>query len=284
MQNKLPAILTGLSLIMLPFLCSAQMSRREMNRRDIVYLKNGSIIKGTILEMVPNGNIKIETADHSIFVFRMEEVERTEKQAIRSKRYGTDSLKLAAIKPTGFFLIGKIGFKGSDDEPDFYDISETLIIGKHVNDYLSIGLGVESVGFGFDPNGNSLIPVYPVFADFRFYIPTSYRVSPMFVFDLGRTFMGNKRIDYNSSAYSDGDFVPDKGGLYVSLGAGLRIKCNKRFSFIADMGLGLQKFRGNTYERYYNSNGIYQYMISTAANHTTPFVRGSIGLCISFGK
>ena len=33
--------------------------------REVVYLKNGSIIKGIILEQIPNETIKIETSDGS---------------------------------------------------------------------------------------------------------------------------------------------------------------------------------------------------------------------------
>ena len=40
-----------------------------------VYLKNGSIIKGTIVEMDPLNVIKIQTSDGSLFVFQMAEVD-----------------------------------------------------------------------------------------------------------------------------------------------------------------------------------------------------------------
>lgn len=43
---------------------------------NIIYLKNGSIIKGSVIESVPNQNIKIRTADGSIFVYQMSEVDR----------------------------------------------------------------------------------------------------------------------------------------------------------------------------------------------------------------
>ena len=41
---------------------------------DVVYLKNGSVIRGTLLEAAPEGNIRIETADGSLFVYRTDEV------------------------------------------------------------------------------------------------------------------------------------------------------------------------------------------------------------------
>ena len=47
---------------------------------DVVYLKNGSIVRGQILELTPDAVVKIEMADGSVFVFRMEEVERITKE------------------------------------------------------------------------------------------------------------------------------------------------------------------------------------------------------------
>ena len=43
---------------------------------NIVHLKNGSVIKGLIVEIILNEKIKIETPDGSVFVYEMSEVER----------------------------------------------------------------------------------------------------------------------------------------------------------------------------------------------------------------
>jgi len=47
---------------------------------DVVYLKSGSIVKGTIIEQTPNVSIKIQTQDGSIFVYKMTEVEKMTKE------------------------------------------------------------------------------------------------------------------------------------------------------------------------------------------------------------
>jgi hypothetical protein len=51
-----------------------------MNYRDVVYLKNGSIIKGIIIEQVPNVSLKIKTNDGNVLVYEMVQVEKIEKQ------------------------------------------------------------------------------------------------------------------------------------------------------------------------------------------------------------
>ncbi len=48
---------------------------------DIVELKNGSVIRGTIVEQVVGETIKIKTYDGSLFVYRMDEVARITKEA-----------------------------------------------------------------------------------------------------------------------------------------------------------------------------------------------------------
>lgn len=54
------------------------------NKQDILYLKNGSIIKGEILELEFNKSVKIKTTDGSIFVFEYDKVQKIEKTAINS--------------------------------------------------------------------------------------------------------------------------------------------------------------------------------------------------------
>jgi hypothetical protein len=47
---------------------------------DVVYLKNGSIIRGMLIEQIPDVSVKIQTKDGSIFVYKMEEVEKITKE------------------------------------------------------------------------------------------------------------------------------------------------------------------------------------------------------------
>lgn len=47
---------------------------------DVVYLKNGSMIVGSIIEQVPNENLKIQTKDGSVFVYPMSDISRITKE------------------------------------------------------------------------------------------------------------------------------------------------------------------------------------------------------------
>ena len=61
----------------------------QQSYQDVVYLKNGSIIRGVIIEQIPNKSIKIETADKSVFVYQLDEIEKMAKEA---KPYSPHSL------------------------------------------------------------------------------------------------------------------------------------------------------------------------------------------------
>ena len=49
-------------------------------QRDVIYLKDSRVIRGTVVELIPDSTVRILTADSSVFVFRMSEVERMAKE------------------------------------------------------------------------------------------------------------------------------------------------------------------------------------------------------------
>lgn len=72
-------------LTILVFMLITTLSFSQSNYQDVVYLKNGSIIKGIIIEQVPNISIKIETSGGSIFVYKMEEIEKLTREQLEEK-------------------------------------------------------------------------------------------------------------------------------------------------------------------------------------------------------
>ncbi|MFA6806463.1 MAG: hypothetical protein WCR29_03500, partial [Bacteroidales bacterium] len=59
----------------------------QTTTKDVVYLKNGSIIKGVITEINSNVNLKINTPDGNVFVFEMKDVEKIIKEDIKTNQY-----------------------------------------------------------------------------------------------------------------------------------------------------------------------------------------------------
>ncbi|MBP9152595.1 MAG: hypothetical protein KBF73_09955 [Flavobacteriales bacterium] len=79
--------LISLLFLIVCFVTSLNEAFAQSNLIDVVYLKNGSIIKGIIVEQVPGKAIKLETADGSLFVFEFEEITKmTREEASTSSR------------------------------------------------------------------------------------------------------------------------------------------------------------------------------------------------------
>ena len=54
--------------------------------QEVVYLKNGSVIKGVVIEQVPGQSVKVQTQDGSIFVYEMSKVDKIVKEDLQQKR------------------------------------------------------------------------------------------------------------------------------------------------------------------------------------------------------
>lgn len=77
---------------------------------DVVYCKNGSVIKGVIIEQIPNQSIKIQTSDGNIFVYNVEDVEKITKEQVAVKSNENTSIQNEDASC----------FKGSQDAEIYY--------------------------------------------------------------------------------------------------------------------------------------------------------------------
>ena len=75
---------------------SFSVSAQNGNMEDVVYLKNGSIIHGIIIEQIPNESLKIKTKDGNVFVYKMTEVDKMTKEQIANKRGNTGNFNYSA--------------------------------------------------------------------------------------------------------------------------------------------------------------------------------------------
>lgn len=70
---------------MLAAICAGIGTVSAQSVQEIVYLKNGSVIRGTIIEQVPNESLKIQTSDGSVFAYAMADVEKISKEQADSR-------------------------------------------------------------------------------------------------------------------------------------------------------------------------------------------------------
>ena len=116
---------------------------------DVVYLKNGSIIRGLIVEHVPDAHIKIQTREGNLLVYGIGEIDRIMKE-LKSKRIGSKSPGLALglslgggilVDGVGQFYNGEIG-KGFQFAA--WSLFSQLLIYAATDDYVTFGVRVDN--------------------------------------------------------------------------------------------------------------------------------------------
>lgn len=143
-------------LLLLAVMLIASMSVFSRTCPETVYLKNGSIIKGVIVEYQPEKSVKILTADNSVFVCNVDDIEKVTREPIdvvSTKGY------LAPQKGYRFFLAADqmVG--------DMTGFKFTTTHGAQFNNKIFLGGGV---GFCVADDDMESYLAIPVYADFRF--------------------------------------------------------------------------------------------------------------------
>ncbi|MBP5526250.1 MAG: hypothetical protein J6Y11_11695 [Paludibacteraceae bacterium] len=76
-------------ILMFAVMLISSISAFSQSFSELVYLKNGSVIKGDIVELLPDSLIKIEVADGSVYAFEYKEIEkisRDSRNVVMSKK------------------------------------------------------------------------------------------------------------------------------------------------------------------------------------------------------
>lgn len=91
--------------------CSFCLSQEKM---DVVYLKNGDIRKGTIVENVPNEYVKVETSDGSIFTIKYSDIKKIAKESKTSTQHTAPAQTPTASTPPRNLMArtGEFGITG----------------------------------------------------------------------------------------------------------------------------------------------------------------------------
>lgn len=102
--------------------CALSVNAEEL--QEVVYLKNGSVIRGVIVEQIPNKSLKIKTNDGNIFVFEIDQVEKITKEPVRSQNTGAQSGYRVGDGSYTSFQAPVISNKRDDDDDDDDDDNE----------------------------------------------------------------------------------------------------------------------------------------------------------------
>ena len=74
--------------VLFVFALAATLGGRAQDYYDVVYLKNGSVVKGLVIELWPNDYLDIETTNGRVRTIEMDAVERIEKEGVRAAAAG----------------------------------------------------------------------------------------------------------------------------------------------------------------------------------------------------
>lgn len=188
----------------------------SQNLQEVVYLKNGSIIKGIVVEQVPGISLKLKTYDGSIFVYQMSEIEKIAKEEISSSQYRQRANKISTpnmyqneIKYKGFVDLGYTFGVGNGRGLD--KITFTTSHGAQVLPFLYIGAGA---GFNYYYDWASFC--VPIFANIRTEI-SQLPISPFFDFKIGYSILDIQGL-YLSPSIGCRFNVTDNCGLNIGLG------------------------------------------------------------------
>lgn len=61
---------------------------------DVVYLKDGGLVRGAIIEQIPGVSLKIKTREGNVFVYTMDEIAKVSKQTVKKNPYIASGLSL----------------------------------------------------------------------------------------------------------------------------------------------------------------------------------------------
>ncbi len=204
---------------------------------EAVHLKNGSIIRGVIIEQTPNQNLKIRTGDGNVFAYTSDEIEKITKEipiyyGIPRKSYNLPPIRIYQETQTPKYQSSAIVAYQEPRTPKYQgsaDIAYSVGVGDWRSDRIELSTShgclinpyfYFGAGFGVHFHYNADIVTVPIFADFRGNLMKG-RIKP-FV---------NLRIGYS---------VGDIGGLYLSPMVGVSIGR-------LDIGLGYSLQKMDTY-------------------------------------
>lgn len=289
MRTPKPIILAVLLTLLSVFKLFAQ-----EGMEDVVYLKNGNVYRGIIIEQVPNVSLKIQTIGGNVFAVQISDVAKITKE--NKVNTGGDEHPY----PGQYWHHGPFGWHGRDSTSREFHyrrrgqfltselLVENLQGGFHIIPgykfnqfaYLGIGFGAD---FVLSTPSNGIINNLSRTALSGTYMPLflyyagdilKRRITPYYAVEAGYALERAGSVTDLSAGFTK----PYQGGV---MGAGeLGLKFNARHSRVFGTLAAVMDFKNVTYSQtntYTNNGGIYS--VTTRQNTTLlfPGIRAGVG-------
>ena len=201
---------------------------------DVLYLKNGTIIRGTIVEFNPQTGIRIAIPGNYELFFPNSEIEivKNEKTIKSKPSLAVPDTSSWIFKPVSGLMVGA---GGNEHEAPFSFLT-TVMYRFHPKLQAGVGSGVEFF------NETTL----PLFSEINYFLYNK-PVSP-YIFAMGGYALALE--NRNQSAYNNP--IDSKGGELYGAGLGLKFALRNGSSLIIQTGYRLQMLRYDAKSYYYN--------------------------------
>jgi hypothetical protein len=227
--------------VFLLFLLSISLNAfNQTIKEDVVYLNNGSIYRGKIIDSAQVSTIKIESYDHNVYVINRGDIKTLAKETIDiNQRYNNLSAKKTKEKlPELNYFKKRIRFNTSINYGSNYNGSFTKVNSLslnvealyHINK--GVGLGIQT-GFTAIYNDTRAL-LLPISSN------SNYQLNELSKDDIGNRFEG--RLSLPVCLSYDQMLVPSKISTIFHLSLGYDVNLTKPISSFTE----------------YNSNGYYQ--------------------------
>ena len=184
-------------LLLFTALCFALGISAQQKGEDVVYLNNGSVIKGVIERVVDNVTVSIRTRDGNLLTYPAVEVRRVAygtEPIIPGKSKNPNSYKDYSTYETGFWWSAELqgGFSCNLEGPNLGMLELDALGGYRFNQYAKIGLGFGARYYfnNDDIRYSSIKWAFPLYVNVRGnFIPEEHRTMvPYYSMDLGAAF------------------------------------------------------------------------------------------------
>ena len=263
-------------LILFSIILVAQLSTiAQSGKKDTIYLKNGSIILGTIIEQVPGKTYKILTSDNNTFTYSVDEIEKITSNVETAPTpiatqvdapivlISGSSQKDSEFKNKGFTVMARFGPLG------LRSVTGGLAAGYQVNHFLFAGLGVNIDAY--KTIGNALLEYNykgmdvfaPIYADIHMF-SSENRVAFMWHFSLGYSVLAKSTNRYmNKEEKTNNMDKTINGGAYYGTGIGLRVFATKSLAILMEFGFKIQNYQEEQRRMLYDYSYNYNYDYNT---------------------
>jgi len=199
----------------------------SQEKKDVIYLSDGSTLKGTVLEYLPGSHAKIEIAGSNVLTIPEDEISKivlNETNAFNEKNENKSGLE---------FIQSLNLYTGSKQSAGF-----NSMLSYRFPCRFSAGIGM-----GFESFNQQVLPVY---SEVSYYLMKG-KFSP-FLF---------ARAGYAISVATEDPYawngVTYKGGILAGAGAGLQYQISDRNAVFLSVGFRYQKLRTETGNYWYEA-------------------------------